>query len=741
MARFARPVLILGLVVVFCAPPAFATIVGHVQGDVRDPQGRPIAGATVLLQAQSSEWTRSSPTDAQGHFDLRQVPIGQYVLTIVQTGFAELTQGVQVDSDAALDLHLTLALASVKQSVTVSAAPPLIDRQSSTTQTLISREAIRDAPGAERSNSLAMITDYLPGSYMVHDQLHVRGGHQVAWQVDGVPVPNTNIASNVGPQFDPKDIEYLEAQRGGYSAEYGDRTYGVFNIVPRSGFEGTNVVDASVTYGSFNQTNDYVSYGSHTSRLGWFLSANGNRSDYGLETPTADVIHDGVNGAGGFASVIFNASPSNQLRVVGSARGDRYQVPNDPVQQADGINDAEHEDDAFVNLSWMHTAGNLTLTVSPYYHVNRAHYIGGAHDTPFIPEDDRGSQYAGGQVSGAVLHGRSDASFGLQAFAQRDNTLFALTATDGSDLALSQRVQEWATVTALFGEERYRATSWLTLNGGLRYTHYHGEIAEDAVSPRVGAAVQIPALGWVARGFYGRDYQAPPLNTISGPLLAFALDQGFGFLPLEGERDAQWEAGLAIPVHGWTIDVDRFETHAKNFFDHDALGNSNIFFPLTIDEARIRGWETTVRAPRLLAGRLDVHVAYSNQTVEGRGAVTGGLTDFEPPEDEGYFFLDHDQRNTLSAGFAATLPKNLSLSGDLLYGSGFLDGNGPAHLPQHATFDVALGKRLTRALSLSVSALNVGNVRYLLDASNTFGGTHFNEPRQFIVALRYDRRP
>ena len=44
---------------------------------------------------------------------------------------------------------------------------------------------------------------------MVHDQLHVRGGHQVTWAIDGVPVPNTNIASNVGPQFDPKDIDYV----------------------------------------------------------------------------------------------------------------------------------------------------------------------------------------------------------------------------------------------------------------------------------------------------------------------------------------------------------------------------------------------------------------------------------------------------------------------------------------------------------------------------------------------------
>ena len=112
-----------------------------------------------------------------------------------------------------------------------------VNPESSTSTSIISRQQIAQAPGGDNANSLAMITNYVPSAYLVHDQLHIRGGHQVSWLLDGVPVPNTNIASNVGPQFDPKDIDYLEVQRGGYSAEYGDRTYGVFNVVTRSGFE------------------------------------------------------------------------------------------------------------------------------------------------------------------------------------------------------------------------------------------------------------------------------------------------------------------------------------------------------------------------------------------------------------------------------------------------------------------------------------------------------------------------
>jgi len=39
----------------------------------------------------------------------------------------------------------------------------------------------------------------------------------------------------------------------------------------------------------------------------------------------------------------------------------------------------------------------------------------------------------------------------------------------------------------------------------------------------------------------------------------------------------------SVPIKGWDIDAGYFHTAATNFFDPDALGNSNIFFPLTIE--------------------------------------------------------------------------------------------------------------------------------------------------------------
>jgi outer membrane receptor for ferrienterochelin and colicin len=714
---------------------AAATIFGSIHGLIHDPQHRPVASASVAIKDVDSDWSRSVSSADNGEFQVPAVPLGTYEVTVNVPGFAPARQRVTVNSGVAVSLHFQLTVAKLSQTVEVSAEPAHVNPDSSTSQTYIARRQLLETPGADRTNSLAMITDYVPGAVVVHDQLHIRGGHQFAWLLDGVPVPNTNIASNVGPQFDPKDIDSIEVMRGGLSAEYGDRTYGVFNVVTRSGFERNNQGEIVASYGSFNSTNDQINFGSHTDRFAYFASVTGNRTDLGLETPDPAVIHDLGSGVGGFASLILNKGPADQLRLLLSARSDHYHVPNTPEQQAAGIRDVDDENDRFANFSWVRTAGNgALLTVSPFYHFNRAHYIGGALDSPVQPNDDRGSNYFGGVASLAITRGKHNASVGFQSFGQREARSFSVRDTElGSTTA--ERDLAWGDVEAIFLQEQYKATSWLTLNGGVRLTRFAGKFTETAADPRLGAAVRVPRLHWILHGFYGRYYQPPPLLTVSGPGLELAGQQGFGFLPLHGERDEQHEFGLTIPVAGWAVEVTNFRTAAKNYFDHDSLGNSNIFFPLTLERARIRGWETSVRSPRLL-GRAYVHLAYSHQFAEARGGVSGGLTDFEPPS-AGYFFLDHDQRDTLSIGWQTDLPWRSSLAANVNYGSGFLDGDGPAHLPPHTTFDLALGKSFRESWSVRLSALNVTNHHYMIDNSNTFGGTHFANPRELSVQIYY----
>jgi outer membrane receptor protein involved in Fe transport len=723
------------------ATAAFATVFGTVRGIVHDPQHRPIPNVEVVLKANSSDYTQKVQTDVNGEFHFDAVSLGEYNVSVADPSFAPQQQAITVLSGSAPILHFEMHLATQTESITVSAESAPAQTESVTPTTLVNREEISQTPGASRANSLAMITDYVPGSYYTHDQLHVRGGHQVSWLIDGVSIPNTNIASNLGPQIDPKDIDTVEMQRGSYSADFGDRTYGVFDVAPRTGFERNNEAELVLGVGNFYQTDDQINFGGHTNRFAYYASANGNRTNLGLQTPTTAVIHDAANGFGGFGSLIYNADSQNQLRFVAQLRRDFYQVPfdlNDPNTQGQFLRDANRESDGFLTFSWVRTFGQgLLLTVSPFFHYNSADYKSSPQDLPSSTTENRSSKYAGGQATLSWIKNRNNLRVGLYGFAQQDRQLFGLLC---NDLTQCQNLDPQTTnpsgsLSALYVEEQLKATSWLTLNAGLRQTHFSGGVVENATSPRVGASVCIPKLNWVFRGFYGHFYQAPPLITLSGPILQLATNQNLGFVPLHGERDEEHQFGVTIPFRGWTLDADNFLTRANNFFDHNNFNNSEIFFPITIEGARINGWELTLRSPRI-RNRAQVYVTYSNQLALGCGGINGGLTDFS--FGGGCGFLDHDQRNTLHIGAQYTLPWRSYVSTDAYYASGFSDGANPGnHLPPHTTFDLALGKNFGERFSASLQAINVANRRLLLDNSFTFGGTHFLNPREFFFQLRY----
>ncbi len=707
-----------------------------VRGIVHDPQHRPIAGAQLVLRNAAVSKTTSS--DANGEFSIGDVPEGAYTIEVSAVGFRSLSQQVTATVGKTPVLHLQLDLAPVTSSVDVSGAASRLSTQTSTVRTNVATEQILQTPGADQTNSLAMITDFTPGAYMVHDMLHMRGGHQVNWFFDGIPVINTNIAANVAPLINPKNVAELEVERGGFSSEYGDRTYGFFNVVTPSGFERNNEGDLIVAGGNFYSTDDQINFGSHTSRFAYYASVDGNRSNLGLSTPVPQVIHDEVSGVGGFLSLLYNPGAKDQLRWIASLREDHYQVPNDPDAQDAGVRDVNLERDYLFGFHWTHSfAEGVLLTVSPYFHYNNAHYLGGPNDTPFVLDDNLRSDYAGARSVLQFQKKKNNARLGVESWGQHDNAFFGLTAnplaTGSSGNVLNQLQKQWASSTAVFLEDQYKAASWLTFDLGIRFTHYHGLVNENAADPRLGAAIRIPKLNWVLHGYYSYTYQPPPLDSLAGPALQFAASEGFGFIPLEGERDIQHDIGLTIPVRGWSLDVDQFHTSARNFLDHDVIGDSGIFIPLTDLGAIVHGTEVSLRSPRLF-GVAQWRVAYSNQFAQGIGPITGGLLEDAPT---GNFLLDHDQRNTLSSVLSLTLPGRAWITPAYQFGSGFLNGDGPAHLPPHSTFDLSIGKQIGENWTLSASAVNIANTRYLLDTSNTFGGTHFINPRQIYGELRY----
>ena len=746
--------------------PALATVFATLHGVVHDPQHRPIAGAAVTLQAGDSSFALHAASDAQGEFTLPQVPLGVYTLTVSAPGFGPASESITVASGTNPVLHVPLTVAGATETVAVHDES---STDSVTPTTLVTRTDIDQTPGAARTQGMEMITDYVPGAYMTHDMLHMRGGHQTSWLIDGVAIPNTKIASNVGPQIDPKDIDALETQRGSYASEIGDRTYGVFNVLPRNGFERSRDAELLISFGDFYTGEAQLSAGDHSDKSAWYLSVTGGRSNYGLATPVAQVLHDATNSQSGFVSFLHNQTPKDQLRLNAQYRQDHFQVPYDPsltdwqalsgYYSSYGLRDAQTERDSFVIANWVHTfSPHALFSAAPFYHYNQADYDSLHTDIPAATTWHQGSNYAGGQADSHLDAGPNSFTAGAYSFYQAENDLFGVQVNDGS--ATSQPntpASAGATLVEFYLSDHLRLGRFITLLAGERFSvyrgGYQGATSESAVYPRFGATFLIPRLHWVLRGFYGHFFQPAPLLTVSSSVLNYAasLDTGENtFTPIPSERDEEHQFGIAIPWRGWSLDIDTVKNRVNNFLDHSNLGESNMYFPIAVNGALIRAWEMTLRSPRL-AHLGQFHLTYSNQIAQQRGAIIGGFTCTNPQDPActnggfNYISLDHDQRNTLNTGFEATLPLHTWFSTNVYYGSGFSNGlansgQGPyqgPYLPVHTTFDASAGHALGERWRISATVINVTNHRVLLDNSITIGGFHFNDPRLISGELRY----
>ena len=745
--------------------PALATVFAAVHGVVHDPQHRPIAGAKITLQAADSAFVLHAATNSDGEFALPAAPIGLYRLTVEASGFTTETQTISLASGTNPVLHFMLSVGGVTQSVVVNGAPSAAD--TATPTQLITRQMIDETPGADRTIGTAMITDYVPGAYMVHDHLHVRGGHQTSWLIDGVAIPNTKIASNVGPQIDPKDMDSLETQSGSYDADLGDRTYGMFNVLPRNGFAYAREGELMLYAGSFYSGEAQVALGDHSEKTAWYASATGSRSNYGLATPVATVYHDATNSQSGFVSILRNETPRDQLRVDGQLREDFFQVPYDPSQTdyectsnyycSWGLRDGQTERDAFVIANWVHTfSTKAVVSAAPFYHFNRADYDSRISDNPVATTWHQRSNYGGAQADARLDAGWNSLSGGLYSFVQNESDLFGVTGPNCSPAICIANAN--AGLVEFYLGDHLRLGQYVTLLGGERFSLFRAELDESATYPRIGATVRIPRLNWVLRGFYGHFFQPAPILTVSSSALnsANSLPDGENaFTPIPSERDEEHQFGIEIPYRGWMLDVDTFKTRANNFLDHSCLGESNACFPIAVDGALVRSWEMTLHSPELWQrGRF--YVTYANQIAEQRGNIIGGFTCSDPSDPAcalgpQYIHLDHDQRNTLNTGFTANLPLKTWFASNVYYGSGFSNGlactdpsscpnNGPyygPYLPVHTTFDSSIGHAFGERWKLSITAVNVTNHRVLLDNSITIGGFHYNDPRMIAAEGKY----
>ena len=133
---------------------------GALRGVVLDSSGSRIPQASIAVVNLATGVRYLALSDAEGGFALDQLPPGDYSARAVAPGMSpQVTPQLHVDVGgvAALQFHLTVA--SVRESVTVSGAPGLVDTQPSAVSTLLDERALSDFPlNGRRFSDLALFS-------------------------------------------------------------------------------------------------------------------------------------------------------------------------------------------------------------------------------------------------------------------------------------------------------------------------------------------------------------------------------------------------------------------------------------------------------------------------------------------------------------------------------------------------------------------------------------------------------
>jgi outer membrane receptor protein involved in Fe transport len=222
---------------------AQSTTAGAVTGAVTDSSGGALPGVTVELSGPAMQGTRTAVTDSEGNYRFVNVPPGEnYRLTAILEGFAPVTKTVAriyLGQEGKVDFVLRAAVA---ESITVTAEAPLVDVSKTTTGVNVTARQFESLPtqrtfqqlttlaagvsmdmGSSRENQLA--NSPTVGAASAPENNYI---------IDGLSTTDARYGTS-GTNLTMNFVEEVQVMTGGYSAEFGRSTGGVFNVITKSG--------------------------------------------------------------------------------------------------------------------------------------------------------------------------------------------------------------------------------------------------------------------------------------------------------------------------------------------------------------------------------------------------------------------------------------------------------------------------------------------------------------------------
>jgi hypothetical protein len=246
-----RAVLLAACAVIVAHPVAAQETVHYasLSGRVVDPQGAVVAGARVTARQVDTNFTRDAVTGSDGRFRFPYLRVGPYVVTVHQSGFADVTRQLTLTVGAAFDLPVALALETIEANVTVSGNATVLEAARSQIAGTVSPTELKNLPlnGRNFLDIALLIPGVSPtnvgGTQLFAETSAVPGsGLSVGSQrnfsnnfiVDGLSA-NDDAAGLSGMPYGVDAVDQFQVVTSGGQAELGRALGGYVNVVTKSG--------------------------------------------------------------------------------------------------------------------------------------------------------------------------------------------------------------------------------------------------------------------------------------------------------------------------------------------------------------------------------------------------------------------------------------------------------------------------------------------------------------------------
>jgi hypothetical protein len=160
-------------------PVAASAQTSSIAGTVRDASGAVLPGVTVEAASPVLiEKARSVVTDGAGQYKIIQLRPGSYTVTFTLPGFSVVRRdNVELTSDFTATINAELKVGALEETITVSAESPVVDTQSITTRTVMTRDVLDTIPTGRNIQAVGIM---IPGT-----GLTVGGGNTLSRDVGG----------------------------------------------------------------------------------------------------------------------------------------------------------------------------------------------------------------------------------------------------------------------------------------------------------------------------------------------------------------------------------------------------------------------------------------------------------------------------------------------------------------------------------------------------------------------------